>query len=285
MATEEYKLFEDTAELKPSKILLIKVLIVAMSLIALFIVFFDSIVVQVPSGHRGVIFRPLSGGTVLNEVKDEGYNLIYPWNKVILYDTRIIQEEDTIIALTLDGLPVQAIISYRFRVEKDSIGFIHKAIGPDYSEKIIIPKVTAATRDIISLYRVDDLFTISRNKIQIEMTERVDDNIEDLYPIIMDDVVIREILLEEKVKQAIAEKLVKEQEMLSHDYVIEKERKEKTRRQIEAEGIRDFEAISGLNILKWRGIEATQNLAESNNSKVIIIGSGEDELPIILGSN
>lgn len=285
MIKKGYNSFDEDPEEKAPKVWLIKLLIFFMAIFSIFLVFFDSLVVLIPPGHKGVLFKPLSEGTVLNQVKNEGYNLIFPWDRIFIYDTRIIQHSDTIIGLTLDGLPVKVEISYRYRVEKDSIGFLHKEIGVDYAQKIIIPKVTAATRDIISLYQVDELFTTSRKEIQDEMVEWVDKKIEDAFPIIMNDVVIREIILEEKVKDAISAKLVEEQLMLAYDYVIEKEKKEKIRRKIEAEGIKEFEAISGLEILRWRGIEATQRLAESENAKVIIIGSGEDELPIILGGN
>ena len=58
------------------------------------------------------------------------------------------------------------------------------------------------------------------------------------------------------------------------------------RKRIEAQGIADFQRIvaSGISpqLLEWKGIEATEKLAQSQNTKVIVIGAGKDGLPLIL---
>lgn len=72
-------------------------------------------------------------------------------------------------------------------------------------------------------------------------------------------------------------------------FILKKEEQEADRKRIEAKGIADFQEIVSKGIseqlLKWKGIEATEKLANSQNSKVVIIGSGKDGLPIILGSD
>ena len=269
----------------PGRPYLLEVLIVVMLLLLLAGVFFKFIVIYIPAGHKGVLFKPIQGGTVTDKHWNEGLALIFPWNQMFIYDTRIITRQDTINALTEDGLQVQAELSYRYRPEIDSLGLIHKNIGQDYSEKIIVPHVTAATRDVISRYRIDALYTTSRTDIQRDMLARVRGQVDDHYPSTTIDVVVRNIVLDEVVEGAISSKLVKEQEMLAYDFIIEKELKEEERKLIEARGIRLFRDTSGIDILQWKGIEATQNLATSPNAKVVIIGTDTGELPVILGGN
>ena len=76
---------------------------------------------------------------------------------------------------------------------------------------------------------------------------------------------------------------------MEYEFRLEKAQKEADRLRIEAAGIRDFEEIisKGLSdkLLKWKGIEATKEIAKSNNSKVVIVGGGEGGLPIILGND
>lgn len=278
-----------TSNIDEEKILnrsyLLEVLIVVMVLLMLAVSFAEFIIVHIPAGHKGVLFKPLTVGTVTDRNWDEGLAFIFPWNTMYIYDTRIIAGQDTISALTEDGLQVEAEISYRFRPESDSLGLIHKNIGLDYSDKIIIPHVTAATRDVISRYRIDALYTTSRTDIQDDMLSHMRGQVDANYPLATIDLIVRNITLDEVVEQAIADKLVKEQEMLGYDFVIEKELKEEERKLIEARGIKFFRDTSGIDILQWKGIEATQNLATSPNAKVVIIGTDTGELPVILGGN
>lgn len=264
---------------------LLEVLIIVMVFLMVAAVFIGFIVIYIPAGHKGVLFKPFTEGTVTGKHWDEGLAFIFPWNQMYIYDTRIITGQDTIDALTEDGLQVQAELSYRYRPEIDSLGLIHKNIGQDYSEKVIVPHVTAATRDVISRYRIDALYTTSRADIQRDMLARVRHQVDDHYPITTIDVVVRNIVLDEVVERAISNKLVQEQEMLGYDFIIEKELKEEERKLIEARGIRLFRDTSGIDILQWKGIEATQNIATSPNAKVVIIGTDTGELPVILGGN
>lgn len=264
---------------------LLEVLIIVMVFLMVAAVFIGFIVIYIPAGHKGVLFKPLTVGTVTDRCWDEGISLVFPWNQMYIYDTRIITGQDTISALTEDGLQVQAELSYRYRPEIDSLGLIHKKIGLDYSQKIIVPHVTAATRDVISRYRIDALYTTSRTDIQRDMLSRIRDQVDANYPLTTVDIIVRNIVLDEVVEQAIENKLVQEQEMLGYDFIIEKELKEEERKLIEARGIRLFRDTSGIDILQWKGIEATQNLATSPNAKVVIIGTDTGELPVILGGN
>ena len=134
---------------------MMEALIIVMLLLLLAVFFWDNIFINIPAGHKGVLFRTLAGGTVTDKYFDEGLIFIFPWNEMYVYDTRVISGQDTIDALTEDGLRVRAEISYRYRPNIDSLGNMHKNLGLDYDDKIIVPHVTAATRDVISRYRID----------------------------------------------------------------------------------------------------------------------------------
>jgi len=70
-------------------------------------------------------------------------------------------------------------------------------------------------------------------------------------------------------------------------FVLQKEKQEADRKRIEAQGIRDFQqtVTQGISqqLLEWKGIEATEKLADSNNAKVVIVGNAKNGLPLILG--
>jgi regulator of protease activity HflC (stomatin/prohibitin superfamily) len=105
----------------------------------------------------------------------------------------------------------------------------------------------------------------------------------------MKALLIRSINLPEDIKIAIESKLTREQEALAMTFINERERLEAERKKIEAEGIANYNRILNASltsmILKQKGIDATLKLAESANSKVVVIGSGSDGLPLILGNN
>ena len=280
------RVLQEEEDINKGRSYLMEVLIVFMLATMALIYFAKRFYVVVPAGHKGALFSPFRGGTQLDGVYfEEGFGLKFPWDKVILYDTRILEHQDTIAALTEDGLDVIAEISYRYFPDYHRIGYLHREIGPDYLESILVPHLTSITRDVISHYRIDKLYSTSRDSIQIDMTNRSQNHITDNYPISIVDVVVRNIVLPDKVKNAIAEKLVKEQKMLEYVFELELEEQETKRKLIEARGIKLFRDTSSLDILQWEGIKATKELAKSSNAKVIVIGTDSKDLPIILGGN
>ena len=264
---------------------LMQVLIIIMLILVFVVGFWDSMFITIPAGHQGVMFKTFGGGTVIDQHWEEGLVFVYPWDELYIYDTRVISGQDTIDALTEDGIQVEAEISYRYRPEIDSLGLMHKNLGEDYAVKIIIPHVTAATREVVSRYDIEALYTTSRKDVQIAMLARVREEVDDAYPITMLDLVVRNIVLDTTVERAIADKLVKEQEMLAYDYLIQKELKEEERKVIEARGLRRFRDTSRIDVLKFYGIKATEQLATSPNAKVVVIGTDSEDLPVILSGN
>merc|ERR1711918_215335 len=107
--------------------------------------------------------------------------------------------------------------------------------------------------------------------------------------IIVEDFLLKAIKLPDQLVRAIELKSQAEQEAQRMEYVLQKEQQEAERKKIEAQGIADFQKIvsDGIspNLLKWKGIEATEKLAKSPNSKIVIMGNSKDSLPVILGQD
>jgi regulator of protease activity HflC (stomatin/prohibitin superfamily) len=262
-------------------------------------------VVTVPSGQVGVLWKRFAGGTVLDprQLRDEGLHLIPPWDKLFLYDLRVQSLTDVYNAISHDGVNLNATLNIRFRLQHDSIPTLHQVVGPNYT-KLLGPQIASQMREVIAQYTAEQVYSTARQEIQDKirelaleklshkMMEREGDqtsyNVAMRDTVILYDTLLYGIELPMAVVHAINRKT--EQYYISEEYKfrVEREKRESERKKIEAEGIRAFQTIVAQGIsdsyLKWRGVEATLQLAQSNNSKVVIIGSAKDGLPIILGN-
>ena len=272
------------------------------------IVLYPYMVINVPTGHVGVLWLRLRGGTVLDprQLKEEGMRIISPWNKVFLYDLRLQSVTETYNAISKDGISLTATINIRFRLKHDAVPELHQSIGPDYISSLVAPEIGSRMREVIADYTAEEVYSTKRQEIQErirghaeamlggKMMERgeSEDNAPYRIPLnaMLDliDTLVLGIELPSTVAAAINRKI--EQYYISEEYTfrVVRERKESERKKIEAEGIRNFQQIVSQGIsdsyLRWRGIEATLQLAQSSNSKVVIIGGGKDRVPIILGN-
>ena len=268
-------------------------------------VLYPYVVVTVPSGQVGVLWKRFAGGTVLDPrmLKDEGLHLILPWDKLFLYDLRIQSLTDNYNAISSDGVSLTATVNIRFRLRHDLIPTLHQVVGPNYI-KLIGPGIASQLREVIAQFTAEQVYSTARQEIQDKIRERTVEHLgdkmmeregEESYSVAMRDTIILydtllfAILLPEAIVTAINRKT--EQYYISEEYKfrVEREKRESERKRIEAEGIRDFQQIvtqGGIanSYLRWRGIEATLQLSQSTNSKVVIIGSGKDGLPVILGN-
>src|SRR5215813_14326456 len=282
--------------------------LVMMVVLLLGIVLYPYVVVNVPSGYVGVVWKRFRGGTQLDPrlLKDEGLRLIWPWDRLFLYDLRLQSTTDTYNAISKDGVSLTATISIRFRLKHDAIPQLHQSIGPDYIASLVRPEIGSRMREVIADYTAEEVYSTKRQEIQDrirghaeamlggKMMERGADEDNAPYRIPLNamlnliDTLVLSIELPESIVTAINRKI--EQYYISEEYTfrVARERKESERKKIEAEGIREFQQIVSQGIsnsyLRWRGIEATLQLAQSTNSKVVIIGGGKDGVPIILGN-
>lgn len=263
-------------------------------LLLVFAFMIPAIFFTVPSGHVGVTWSRFFGGTVTDEVKSEGMRMKWPWNKVFIYDLRLQQMSEEIETLSEDGLRLQVETTVRYRLDRRYVALLHKHVGPDYRTTLLAPELGAQVRNELSRFEPEEIYSEERAAIQERIVLRLrtlgsvahlpGHMSEFLY---VEDVMLRRIVLPHPVREAIEDKLAQRHMMLEYDYRILKEEKEALRKAIEAEGIRTFQNIvaSGISepYLKWKGIDATLELARSPNAKVVVIGAGTDGLPIILG--
>ena len=264
-----------------------KVLLTSITLVVLFLLafFWNRIFVLIESGHAGVIFRPLTGGTDVDRTYNEGLRIVAPWNRMVIYDARVQQVGDEFSVLSTDGLEFSVEVSIRYRPMRDSLGLLHKNIGVDYVEKIIKPEIQSQFRYILGQYHPEEIYTSKGFILQIVKQGGLS-QLGDRY-ILLDDLLLKAIRLPPAVAESIESKLRAQQLALEFDYRLESETKEAQRKKIEAEGIRAFQEIitsGGIteSYLRFRGIQATLELAKSPNSKVIVIGGGRDGMPLIL---
>jgi prohibitin 2 len=256
----------------------------------------ERIFVNVPPGHIGILWERLFGGTVTERTFGEGLNIILPFNRMYTYDTRIQQVTDTYGAISSDGLMMNVEMSVRFRLVERNVGYLHKFVGPDYIGKLVVPEASSQMRSIISNYTPEDLYSRKRQKIQKEIFDLVQRELETVYDpdlpsrrfVLLEAVLIRDVVIPARVKEAIESKIEQFHKMLEYDYRIQREAKEGIRKHMEAEGIRKFQEVVSKGItpdlLTWKGIEASLALARSNNAKVVVIGSGRNGLPVILNA-
>ncbi len=251
----------------------------------------------IPVGHLGVLWKRFGGGTVVDKpALQEGTRLILPWDRLYLYDARLQQVEDEVQVLSSDGLQITLMLAWRIHLEPENVAMLHKFVGPSYEATLVAPTVAARARDVIAAYRPDELYTENRLKIQHEILESVRfDLIAHFNPagsaknysfVVLEDILIKAITLPPGVQEAIVRKNVAFHEIEEYVFRVQKEEKEAERKRVEAVGIRNFQEIvsNGMSdaYLRWRGIEATLDLAKSSNAKVVVIGNNKNGLPLIL---
>lgn len=244
--------------------------------------------ITIRSGQAGVLYKKFGGGTVTDAYYPEGFHVIAPWNDLFIYDIRTQEVKEILDVLSRNGLSIKLELSLRFAPHIDNIGILHKQIGQNYTDKIVLPEIRSSARKIIGQYNPEELYSSKREAIQDEIFKETELNLKKNY-INLDAVLIRSVELPATIKTAIENKLKQEQESMEYEFRLEKEKKEADRKRIEAKGIKDFQDIvsEGISdkLLKWKGIEATLELSKSQNAKVVVIGQGKDGLPIILGNN
>jgi regulator of protease activity HflC (stomatin/prohibitin superfamily) len=287
------------------------------------IVLWPYMIITVPSGRVGVLWKRFNGldmycwcwvgrGTVLDprELREEGLHLIWPWDKLYLYDLRLQSSQTTYNSISKDGVSVRAQISVRYQLLHNSVAVLHKFIGPDYLNSVVNPEIGSQAREIISQYTAEEVYTrrdiiqkqirdasqksleANLNKlVQPEAMEQPDpkhynDFLQDAIQIL--DTLVLSIDLPPDIVAAINRQTEQYYMIQEYKFRVQREAEESKRKQIEADGIAAFQKTVSQGIsdsyLRWRGIEATIQLAQSPNSKIVVIGTGKDGLPIILGN-
>jgi prohibitin 1 len=261
---------------------------VIFTLIVLFLLVSKS-AVTVDSGEAGVLFKTFGDGVVVDEPPmGEGFHIVAPWNKVFIYEVRQQELFEKMKVLSSNGLEIQIDASAWYEPVYNELGNLHQSLGQGYLQRVIQPAIRSAARSVIGRYTPDDLYSTKRDAIQVEIFEETKKILDRQY-VQLNEVLVRDVTLPPTIKEAIERKLKQEQESLEYEFRLESARKEAEKVIIEAKGKADANRILSASltdkILQDKGIEATTKLADSPNTKVVVIGSAKDGLPIILGDN
>jgi prohibitin 1 len=261
------------------------------------IVLWPRIIVIIPTGSNGVIYRPLGGGVDLNDLLHEGAKLILPWNKVTKYSVQIQLKELKLELMTADLLKTNVTVSFQYEVNPYTLPYLHKYVGVNYLEKMIIPQVIKVTREKVAKLNSQVAFTGDIGQVANDIAITTDGLLVDqLSPpgltnvrlIRISSVQLTSVEYPPDVQKAIINKLVESENADSYKFKIQAARSEAERKVIEANGIKGFQDIvnDGMTerYLRYRGIQATEELAKSANAKTVIFGSGPSGLPLILGN-
>jgi regulator of protease activity HflC (stomatin/prohibitin superfamily) len=206
------------------------------------------------------------------------------WNSVITYDTRVHEMKEQLNVLSSNGLTLRVDASVRFRPDVEKLFQLQTQIGPDYDQKVVAPIVRSEARKVFGRYQPEEIYSSKREEIERQIYEEVTKALVGKH-VVVEAVLVRDVILPESIQTAIADKLAEEQRSQKMRFTLDKERQEAQRKQIEGEGIAKYQSIvrQGLTreYLHYKGIEATEKLAESQNAKIVIIGNPQGGLPIV----
>jgi len=240
----------------------------------------------IPTGRDGVEWTPL-GGTVQRPLA-EGLHLVSPFARVYKVDLREQEREDSLDVLADNGLDLKLTALILFQPVPSEVYQLITQTGEHYYATLVGPCVRSSARKVVGRYSPEEIYSTKREQIERESRDEVTHKLSGQH-VIVNAVLIREVHLPQPVQAAIETKLEEKQKALEMQFVLERTRQEAVRKHIEAQGIADYQAIisRGLNdqVIEWRGIEATEKLAESPNTKMIIIGSRKNGLPVILNAS
>ena len=247
------------------------------------LVAFSQAFTVIPAGHVGIVDF---FGTVSDKTLSPGINFVNPMAKVVNYSAQTKEHKENMQVLSREGLTIGLELSVLYRLNPDSAASIYKNIfGGDYEEVILVPQFRSISRAVTASFQASALYSTERERlseaVQAELAKVIG-----VRGIVVEATPLRNVALPSQLTEAIEQKQRADQESQRMEFILTKEKQEADRKRIEAKGIADFQTIVAAGIseqlLRWKGIEATLKIAESTNSKVVIIGSGKDGLPIIL---
>lgn len=240
----------------------------------------------IPAGHVGVIDFL---GNVSERVLPAGVNIMNPMARAVKYSIQTKEHKEKMEVLSQEGLTIGLEISVLYRLNPDSAAGVYRTVaGGDYENIILIPQFRSICRAITASFKASALYSNKRDELGTEIQKELAETVAE-RGVIIENTPLRDVLLPKQLTSAIEQKQKAEQESQRMEFILSKEKKEAERKRIEARGIADFQKTVSAGIsqqlLQWKGIEATQNLAESSNAKVVIVGAGKSGLPVILNTD
>lgn len=251
---------------------------------ALAFLVFASITI-VPPAHIGVL---VTLGHVHETTLPSGLHLCNPLSHVTIFSTKTSLFEQQNHVPTREGLTVDLDTAVLFRIDQAKVREIYITLGVDFVRVVLEPELASAVRGLTSESEAKALYTSDRAEIQRKLKADLQKTLEP-RGILLEDVLLKAVALPRQLIDSIELKAKAEQDAGRMEFVLAKERQEADRKSIEAKGIAEFQRIvsEGISpaLLQWKGIEATEKLAESPNSKVVIMGNSKESLPVILGAD
>lgn len=237
----------------------------------------------IPAGHVGVVDL---FGVVSSRTLPSGINFINPLAQIEKFSIQTKEHKETMQVLSREGLTIGLEISALYRLNPDSAARVYQTVSNgDFENIVLIPQFRSISRSVTASFQASALYSTERERLGTAIQEELARTISP-RGVIVESTPLRNVALPTQLTEAIEQKQRADQESQRMEFILTKERQEADRKRIEAKGIADFQTIVAAGIseqlLRWKGIEATEKLANSNNTKVIIVGSGKDGLPIIL---
>ncbi len=238
---------------------------------------------QIPAGYVGVVDF---FGVVSNQTLRAGISPVNPLANVIKYSIQTQEHKETMQVLSREGLTIGLEVSALYRLNPDSAARVYMTVaGGDYETIILIPQFRSICRAVTASFQASALYSTERERLGASIQEELAKTVAP-RGVTIENTPIRNVALPTQLTEAIEQKQRADQESQRMEFILTKEKQEADRKRIEAKGIADFQTIVAAGIsdqlLRWKGIEATEKLASSQNTKVIIVGAGKDGLPIIL---
>lgn len=248
----------------------------------------SSLFFTISATERAVMFYPFGKGLDKDNIIGPGTHIKSPWNDRYIYKVNEMSSEENMDVLDKNGLSIHIDVTVRYYPIPDKIGYIHEQFTADYETVLVIPEVRSTVRQVMGRYTAEEIYSTKRAEVETAIKSETE-LILNKNNVHATAVLIRSIALPEQIKQAIENKLQQEQEALAYQFRLDKEKSEAERKRIAAEGESRANLIINNSLtdklLKMRGIEATLELSKSPNTKIIIVGSGKDGMPLILGNN
>src|SRR5437867_10116400 len=237
---------------------------------------------SIPTGNVGVLTL---FGRVTGETLPEGIHLINPLKSVQKLSVQTQSVKESANVPSNEGLILALDTSLLFRLDRSKAAQVFQTVGENYAEKIVEPTLRAAIRASTSSHTANALYTNARELVQQQIQDELTTQLA-ARGVIVEAVLLRDVQLPAMLKGSIEAKQQAEQDALRMSFILQKEKQEAERKRIEAQGIADFQKIVAQGIspqlLEWKGIEATEKLALSTNTKVVVIGNPKNGLPLVL---
>ena len=199
--------------------------------------------------------------------------------------TQLLEENN--VVPTKEGLSVTLDTAVLYRLDPTKATSLYREVGPNYAQVLLEPEAASAVRGLTSEFQAKALYSAGRNAIQDSLKDELSTK---LGPrgIMIEDVLLKDILLPEQLSKSIELKVQAEQDAARMEFVLNKEQQEAERKAIEAKGIAEFQRIVSEGVtpelLKWKGVEATELFANSQNTKIVIMGNDANGLPVLLST-